>query len=318
MEKAIRDFPKQFEWRPKVENTSRLRSFSHVVVGGIGGSHLTADVLNAIGAPVPLSVHRDYGLPAFAKPDALYIASSYSGNTEETLDFAYTAHKRGLNLAVVTTGGKLLEFARANSLPYITLPSTGIQPRSALGFSLIALARLIGAGKLLSEVMALSGSFDMNALETRGRELAKKLAGRVPVMYASERNSAVAYNWKIKMNETGKIPAFMNVFPELNHNEMTGFDATPKSKPLSEKFAFVFLADSEDDSRITKRFATTRELYEARGLPVFEMPLSGSSRVARIFDSLLIADWTAYHIAKANGAEPEQVPMVEEFKQRIK
>ncbi|MDD5068395.1 MAG: bifunctional phosphoglucose/phosphomannose isomerase [Candidatus Pacebacteria bacterium] len=320
MDKAIRDFAKQFAWKPKIEDEDKLQVFGQVVVGGMGGSHLSADLLSALDVEIPITIHRNYGLPFYTeaqRSETLYIASSYSGNTEETIDFAKTAFDKGLNLAVIAVGGKLIQFAEKNDIPRIVLPDTGIQPRSALGFSLLALVTLLGNKKLLKELNTLATKLDPKALETKGKELAKKLSGSVPVIYASDKNMSVAYNWKIKLNETGKIPSFCNVFPELNHNEMTGFDRAGKTKSLSEKFVFLFLSDDADHPQNRKRFKVTKKLYEDRGIVVYEYPLSGATRSEKVFSSLLLADWTAYHTAMLYGVEAEQVPMVEEFKKLI-
>ncbi|MDD5050674.1 MAG: bifunctional phosphoglucose/phosphomannose isomerase [Candidatus Pacebacteria bacterium] len=320
MDKAIRDFAKQFAWKPKIENEEKLQVFGQVVVGGMGGSHLSADLLSALDVEIPITIHRNYGLPFYTeaqRSETLYIASSYSGNTEETIDFAKSAFDKGLNLAVIAVGGNLIEFAAKNDIPRIVLPDTGIQPRSALGFSLLALVTLLGNKKLLKELNTLATKLDPKALETKGKELAKKLSGFVPVIYASDKNMSVAYNWKIKLNETGKIPSFCNVFPELNHNEMTGFDRAGKTKSLSEKFVFVFLSDDADHPQNRKRFKVTKKLYEDRGITVFEYSLTGATRSEKVFSSLLLADWTAYHTAMLYGVEAEQVPMVEEFKKLI-
>ena len=318
MENAIKDFAKQFLWKPEIVNASSIWPFKQAVVGGMGGSHLAADLFPALGGVVAISVHRNYGLPAHFDPSVtLFIASSYSGNTEETLDFARTAFEKKLNLAVIAKGGKLIEFARANNLPHIILPDTGIQPRSALGFSVLAFAKMLGDENLSKQLSMLGSRLDPLSFVESGKKLAKKLSGYVPVIYASEKNLAIAYNWKIKFNETGKIPAFSNSFPELNHNEMTGYDWTPRSHPLSEKFAFVFLSDDSDHPQIRKRFEVAKKLFENRGFAVQVIPLTGANLSEKIFSSLIIADWAAYYTAFANGAESEQVPMIEEFKKMI-
>lgn len=320
MDKAIRDFSKQFAWKPEIKDEEKLKAFGQVVVGGMGGSHLSADLLASLNVEIPVTIHRNYGLPLYTEAqrnETLYVASSYSGNTEETIDFAKTAHGKGLNLAVLAVGGKLIEFAEKNAIPRIILPDTGIQPRSALGFSLLALVTLLGNKRLAAELAGLSSSLDSAVLEVKGKELAKKISGLIPVIYASEKNASIAYNWKIKMNETGKIPAFYNVFPELNHNEMTGFDRAGGTKSLSEKFVFLFLSDDADHPQNRKRFEVTKKLYEDRGITVYVYPLSGVSRSEKVFSSLLLADWVAYHTATSYGVEPEQVPMVEQFKKLI-
>lgn len=318
MEEAIKKFHTQFEWVPEVVNASALPKKSKFVLGGMGGSHLSAGLLLTLDPSLDLIIHHDYGLPALADgKDRLYIASSYSGNTEEVLDFATKARESGYALAVMSVGGKLLAFAQEHELPYIQIPDTKIQPRSALGFAMNALAVLIQKEGLLTELAELGATLLPETLEEKGKELARALRGSVPVIYASTRNSAVAYNWKIKMNETGKLPAFYNVFPELNHNEMTGFDITQTTEGLSRKFHFIFLTDSADHPQNQKRMAVCKKLYQDRGLFVTEVPLEGKSALLKMFTSLLIADWTAVHLSKIYGTEAEQVPMVEEFKRLI-
>ncbi len=318
MEEAIKKFHAQFAWVPAVINANKLPPKNKFVVGGMGGSHLSAGLLACLKPELDMVIHRDYGLPPLSDTkERLYIASSYSGNTEETLDFAEQAFKKGYAVATISIGGKLLLFAEKNGLPHIVIPDTKIQPRSALGFSMNALAKLTFDGVLLQELHGLSSKLSQAKLQGKGETVAKALSGKVPVIYSSMRNRAVAYNWKIKMNETGKIPAFYNVFPELNHNEMTGFDTIATTKKLSHQFHFIFLTDSADNPKIQKRMAVCKKLYEARGLPVTEVALQGSSTLKRIFSSLLLADWTALHLSRSYGTEAEQVPMVEEFKKLI-
>ena len=180
-----------------------------------------------------------------------------------------------------------------------------------------ALTALIQKEGLLTELAELGATLLPETLEEKGKELAEALRDSVPVIYASTRNSAVANNWKIKFNETGKIPAFYNVFPELNHNEMTGFDVTETTEGLSRKFHFIFLTDTVDHPKIQRRMAVCKKLYEQRGFQVTEVPLEGASTLERIFTSLLTADWTALHLSRIYGTEAEQVPMVEEFKKLI-
>lgn len=321
MQQAIRNFPKQFLFEPFIEQADRLQRMPAVIVSGMGGSHLAADLLKSVYPELTLFIHRDYGLPPMHEvylKNCLFIASSYSGNTEEVLDGLETAQKKGMAAGVISVGGELEKAAREYNLPYVKLPDTGIQPRSALGFSLLALAKLMGLEQELMQLRSLSDMLNVEQAEQQGNVLTKQLRGHVPVIYASARNKAIAYNWKIKCNETGKIPAFYNVFPELNHNEMTGMDATEKTRDLSLQFHFIFLRDVEDDHRIQKRMDVCKDLYVQRGLPVIEVPLEGAGRWERIFNSLLVADWFSFHTGTAYGVETEQVPMVEEFKKAIK
>lgn len=316
MEQAIKDFAKQFKFKPETKNADRYAPTGWFIVCGMGGSHLAGDILSSIEPKIGLLINRDYGLPALTN-GATIIASSYSGNTEETLDAYAEARRRNLPLIAIAVGGKLIEQAKTDGVPYIELPDTGIQPRSALGFSLMALLKACGLNELLDQAAALSALKPLS-YKAAGKDLAKKLKGKVPVVYSSARNYAVSYNWKIKLNETGKLPAFCNVFPELNHNEMTGFDAaTPATKRLAKPFSVVLLTDTEDHPRVQKRMEILEQLFTSRELPVTKVPLEGTSRLEKVFSSLLTADWLAVTLAKKYKAEAEQVPMIEEFKQQM-
>lgn len=321
MSNAIKNFATQFAFRPKLENASRLPKYKRYLLLGMGGSHLAADLALTAQPELPLTIHSDYGLPALspsARRDTLIIASSYSGNTEEVLDGFERARKKKLPLVAIAVGGELIARAKKYHRPHILLPDTGIQPRSALGFSLLALMKVMNDRPTLRQLEQLAKTLKPAGLESAGQALATRLKHSVPVIYSSRRNQSLAYNWKIKFNETGKIPAFYNLFPELNHNEMTGLDVKPASRLLSEHFYFLFLRDRSDHPRVQKRMQILERIYRDRGLRIEILPLAGKNVYEKIFRSLLLADWTAVYTAAQYGLESEQVPMVEEFKRLMK
>lgn len=322
MYEAIKSFPAQFGFAPVIENKEKLGRYERFVVLGMGGSNLAPGLLKIWKPELDIVSHRDYGLPSLsdeAWKKTLVIGSSYSGNTEETIDGFEEAGRRGVSRAALAVGGRLRDLARASGVPFIQFPDTGIQPRSALGLSIRGLLAFMGEDKALAETQGLASwlASRMNDFEKEGGVLAEKMKGYVPVIYACARNRAIAYNWKIKFNETGKIPAFCSIFPELNHNEMTGFDVVDVTRPLSEKFFFIFLRDAADHPKTQKRMAITEELYRARGLKTTAIEMTGTTVFEKIFASTTIADWTAYYTAQAYGVEADQVPMLEEFKKRI-
>jgi len=320
MKDAIVGFAEQFAYQPKIENKGRLKKHKNFVVLGMGGSHLAADIVQAYNPHLPLVIHSDYGLPALdlkTLRQSLIIACSYSGNTEEVLAGFENARKQKLPLAVIAVGGKLLELAKKHRFPYIQLPNTGIQPRSALGFSFMALMALMNEKKVLIEAKKLVKSLSPRKFEKKGKILAQEMRGTIPVVYSSFLNRAIAYNWKIKFNENTKIPAFCNVIPEMNHNEMTGFDTIPTTKKLSQNIFFLFLTDSADHPRNTKRMKISEKLYKERGIKARQVVLSGKTSLEKIFSSLLLADWTSLFLAEYYGVESEKVPMVEDFKKLI-
>lgn len=320
MREAIINFNKQFGFKPKIENEGNLRRAEKYVVCGMGGSHLAADLLKVWRPELDIIIHRNYDLPALPLTEVKkrqIVLSSYSGNTEETLDAYQQAKKAGLKMAAMSVGGELIKRARQDKVPYIQFPDFGLQPRLALGLGMVGLLKFFGEEKAIKELSVLEKTFDPQEYENAGKELAARLLGRVPVIYSSEQNGAIAYNWKIKFNETGKIPGFFNVFPELNHNEMTGFDIREKSRELSRGFYFIILRDTKDHPRILKRMVVLERLYKDRDLTVEVIELNGENVFEKIFSSLILADWAAYYTAQNYGLEAEQVPIVEEFKKII-
>ena len=319
MEEAIKNFPRQFAYQPEIINAEKLQRKEIFIVLGMGGSHLAADLIAGYKPDADIIVYSDYGLnfPESVLQNALIIASSYSGNTEEVLDGLRLALEKKLPAAAIAVGGKLIEEAQKNNIPYVQLPNTGIQPRSALGFSLRAILKIMGDEKTLAETDSLAQTLKPEDIKSSGQALANRLHGFVPIIYTSAKKASVGYNWKIKFCENTKIPAFANVIPELNHNEMTGFDIVSSTGALSQNFYFLFLKDRYDHPQVIKRMEVTEKLYKDRGLRVESLELSGENHFHKIFSSLLLADWISFFLAKSYGVDAENVPMVEEFKKLI-
>jgi len=320
MHQVFINFQKQFTYNPTIANRQKYAVAKKFIILGMGGSHLAADLIKNYNPQIDLLIHKNYGLPKLADKElkqSLIIANSYSGNTEEVLDGLKIAIKKKLNIIVIATGGKLISLAKKNNLPYIQMPNWGIQPRCALGLNCRAILKALGQNQAYAEIGTLAKTLKGRNYKSRGKTIAKMLKNKIPVIYSSENNYTIAYNWKIKFNENSKIPAFCNTLPELNHNEMTGFDISPESKKLSQNFFFIFISDDTDHKQIQKRMLVTAKLYKKRNLPVTILSLAGKNKWQKIFSNLLIADWASYYNAKNYNHNPEQVPMVEEFKKMI-
>jgi len=317
----IKDFNKQFIFEPEIVNSDKLISCDKFIIAGMGGSNLSAGLIGIRDPKMDIIVHRNYGLPEIAEENLkgrLIIVSSYSGNTEEAIDSFEKAVSSNLPIAVVSSGGRLIELARKNSVPYVLLPQTGIQPRFAVGYNIKAILKIMGRQDVVAELTELALILDPSSFEGTGKKLADLLKGFVPVICSSGKNKGIVYNWKIKFNESTKIPAFFNVFPELNHNEMTGFDLSGEVKNNFDKFYFIFIRDETDHPRISKRMEATKKMYEERGFKVEEVYISGRTVFHKIFSSIILADWTSYYLSVIYGGDPENVPMVEQFKDLIK
>jgi glucose/mannose-6-phosphate isomerase len=314
----LRNFPSQFSFEPKIKNEKKLKTAQNFIVAGMGGSHLAADIIKSLLPKSNIFVHSDYGLPNIQNPEnTLVIASSYSGNTEETIDALNTTIKNNIPCAIVASGGKLIDMANENNLPYIKIPDLESQPRFSLGYSFVSILKIIGENSLLNHARMLAEKLNSKTAEEKGKELAEKLQNKIPVIYSSQKYSSASYIWKIKFNETTKIPAFYNIFPELNHNEMTGFDTKEKTSHLMERFHFIFLKDKDDEEKNLNRMDAMKSLLEKQEFKVNVFTLEGESQMHKIFDSLMIADFASYYLAEFYSNDPGNVPMVEEFKKII-
>ena len=282
----------------------------------MGGSALAPDLLRVSNPELDILIHRDYGLPDL--PDkvlqnSLIILNSYSGNTEEVLDAFKLATNKNLPVVAVSIGGKLLEMARQSPTAYVKMPDWGLEPRMALGLNFKALLKVLGQDSALDIV----SKIQLPDQEKSGKELVERLRGFVPIIYSSRKNGPLAYTWKIKINETAKKPSFSNVFPELNHNEMVGFNVSKVSKLLSQNFHFIFLRDMTDNPRILKKMEITSKLFKNQKLNVETIELAGDNTFVKIFSSLQLADWISYYIATEYGIDPADISAIEEFKKLI-
>jgi glucose/mannose-6-phosphate isomerase len=317
MEDSIKNFNKQFDYTAVIRNGEKLKdNYSHYILCGMGGSHLAAGIIKTHKPGVELYVHKDYGLPPYSDEflkESLLIASSHSGNTEEVLSFLRSALEKNLDVVVVTTGGKLFDIAVSEQLPHVVIPNEDVQPRLALGFSALAIAKILNDETLISDLKNFGKELNPESLKEEGISIAKSISSKIPVIYASNKNLALVYNWKIKFNETAKTPAFYNIFPELNHNEMQGF----QDEVYNQNFHFIFLNDANDNERIQKRMSVLGNLLEEKGYEVTNLELSGRNAIEKTFSNLLIADWTAFELAKIKGTDPQSVPFIEDFKNRL-
>ncbi len=306
------DLRAQLMWTPQQEG--KLPDVStHVVLGGMGGSALPAYAARFLDPTLSLFVHRDYDLPEKILPEALHVAVSYSGNTAETLSFAQSAHKQKLPLAIITSGGKLAEFARTNTIPLLSIP-TGLQPRNALFYLLHSLCVLLGRTDISDTLSTVT--FDANEVETHAADLSQKLSETLPLFYSSRKNGFLAYYAKISFNETGKVPAYANLFSELNHNEMQSLD-TMAPKNIVESMRFVLLRDTNDDARVIRRMEVFTELMNERERIVIPLNIDGETRATQLVRNSFYFQVAATAMANSRGVEPDTVPLIEDFKRRL-
>jgi len=326
--RLCRGFPSQLVDAGRLADGVRLpgKPPQAVVLLGMGGSAVAGDLLRALWherAPCPVEVIRGYTVPAWVGPDTLVVASSYSGETEETLAAFDAARAAGAGALVVTSGGRLGERATREDLPWVRIPP-GFPPRAALAYLLVPLVTVLG------RVWPALGHADerdeaAEVVESLGVELgpesaapanpAKALAawalGRTPVIYGSDATASVAYRWRTQFEENAKVLAASGALPEMNHNAIEAWGAGPGGR-----WAVVFLRDRGDHPRVARRIELTRAIIEAHA-PTREVWSRGRGQLARILSLVSLGDWVSYYVALLRGVDPWTVETLDAFKRRM-
>jgi len=316
MESIVEEMPERLRKASKAGKEITLsREFDRIVVAGMGGSALPGEIIKSLlGEEKQVMVVRDYSLPKWLDSRALVFAISYSGNTEETISMFRHAAKITKNIVVASSGGKLEELAKRSETPFVKLQK-GIPPRMAypeitgLMLNVLSNAGLMNVREQDYEETA--AVLKKPAYKELAKDLARKINGRIPLLYSSSKLWSVSYKWKINFNENSNIPAFANLFPEWNHNELNGF---LNSK---DEFYAVFLRDDEEHFRIRKRMRLTKEILKEAGIPVTEIVTRGTNLFAKIFSTIYIGDLVSLELCRLNNTNPLDIPLINELKQRL-
>lgn len=311
--------------------TLDTKSIRNIVITGLGGSAVGGDLLRSYAGErcaLPIVVNRSYTLPGFAGPDTLVFAVSYSGNTEETLAAYEEAKRRGAQVVAVTSGGELSRRALADGFRAVIVPG-GLQPRAAIGYLFIPQVLLLSdagllppvGGDLAEAVLLLKEMRRMlnPSVATRdntAKQWALRLHGRMPLIHgATGLTEAVAYRWKTQINENAQSLAFAHVYPELNHNEVVGFDVPEELIPRIE---VVTLRSGRNHPRVDKRIEiTTAELIAPAGCRVLEVPALGRSELAQLFSLIYYGDYVSAYLALCYGIDPTPVEKIERLKRKL-
>lgn len=312
-----RSFEAEFTPAQPVEN---------IVWAGMGGSALPAVIVQSWPrVKLPFEITRDYQIPAHVGPSTLFIASSYSGNTEETLEALVRAEEAGAQIVVIAAGGKLADKANEKNYPLFAIPA-GIQPRMAtfyfvnaflhivkdLNITVEDVSELATIGEWLkaeSAAWAADQSLDTNL----AKQLATQLVGKTVIMYAGPKLFPAANKWKICFNENAKNTAWSNYYPEFNHNEFIGWSSHPVEKP----FGVVEIRSNLEHERTLKRFEVTERLLSGmRPSPIVVTP-KGDTVLQQLAWSFALGDFVSIYMGILNGVNPTPVELVEKLKQEL-
>ncbi|MGD1991789.1 MAG: bifunctional phosphoglucose/phosphomannose isomerase [Anaerolineae bacterium] len=333
MREKIRELPQQCAdaWAQvsDVDLPDAYRSARSVVVVGMGGSAIGGALVGALvaqEAAVPILSVGGYGLPAYVGADTLVIASSYSGNTEETLTLTRQAMEQGAHVLPVTTGGELGALAKQNGWPTITFAYPS-QPRAALGYSFtLLLGALCHAGLLrdyegdLDEAVAVMRDRQRELVPEVGtddnpaKRLAWHLVERMPVIYGAGFLAPVARRWKGQFNENAKNWAMWETLPELNHNSVVGYG---RPDGIRDRIVVICLRSSLDHQRIEARWAATQDLLDGEDIRVETVWAQGESRLAQMLSLIHFGDYVSYYLSLLNRVDPTPVGPIDRLKERL-
>jgi glucose/mannose-6-phosphate isomerase len=301
---------------------------NNIIIAGVGGSGIGGELLKDCTrnqAQVSIETSKDYTLPAYANQKTLVIVVSYSGDTEESLSAFNQAMNKKCMIYCISSGGTLIEYAEKLNVPFLRIPS-GMPPRAASPYLFIPQLQLL---EKLSLIPDISNAFretskilttvscqnaPQRTLESNpAKSLASGINGTVPVTYGFGIYRAVAQRWKQQFNENSKVPAKWGFFPELNHNEIVGWEKIPM---LARHFSFVFIRDIEEPAEVSSRIETTKALMPSVSKK-FEVQAQGKAMLPKMLSIMLLGDFTSIYLALMRKVDPTPVQTIAALKQRL-
>jgi len=333
MMEYLYDLPEQFASSLKLDLafvSGYRKDYRQIVVSGMGGSAIGGDILRTYAAgraKIPVTVVRDYHLPAFVNQDTLFLAVSYSGNTEETLSAYSEAREKKASIICITTGGKLKAQAEADGYAVVGIPA-GLVPRAATGYLFAPLVLLLEKLGIVADVHqeleeTVTVLRDMRdklqpgapVSTNQARIIARQLKDSLPVIWGTAGMSEVAaQRWKAQINENAKCPAYYNVFPELNHNEIVGFEAPTQ---LLSSLSCIILRDRYDHERVQRRIEISKDIIRERVKSIVEVNSQGESYLARFYSLVYSGDYASVYLALEYGVNPTPVAVIDYLKAEL-
>ncbi len=322
------EIPKEIKISKNI--TIQYRKPKNIIIAGMGGSAIGGEILkdwlqNRL--PTPIQVCREYRLPAYADKDTLVFAVSYSGNTEETLSAFLDAVKRGCMTLTITSDGQLLPLAEKLGIPHVTIPG-GMPPRTAIAYLFFPLPVLLEKLGVLQNIneeleeamqvlekLSLETAPQVAAENNPSKKLALELNGAIPVVYGFRQYSAIAHRMKAQFNENTKIPCKHDVFPELNHNEVMGWEAP---ETLTKQFTIMLIRDRDEPLEIKHKIEATKLFALKKTQKILEIHARGKHALAKMLSAMYIGDFTSVYLAILQGTDPTPVETISRIKKELK
>ncbi len=296
------------------------QAIQNIVIAGLGGSGIGGSIVKdlvAASCPLPIIGCKDYNLPHFVNKNTLVICNSYSGNTEETLEAYQQAKQKGALLFCISTGGKLIEMAKADHFPYITFPG-GNPPRACLAYSLIQILVLLEKLGLhqyhiQSEINAAINHIDAESktIAAAALPIAKKMLGKIPALYALDGNDGLVTRFQQQLQENAKILCWHNIIPEMNHNELVGWADAYKD------VAVFILRSQFDYEKNIKRLAIIQPIIESK-VDTFEILYGqGKTPIQELLYFIHLTDWISFHLSELRHVDSIEVNVIDFLKSEL-
>ena len=305
-----------------------FNNITNIVYAAMGGSALAATIASSVpGFKVPFEISRQYNIPNYVSNTTLFIAASYSGNTEETISALEEAIARKAQVVIISGGGKLQEIAKEKGYLHIQLPKAE-QPRYAVFYNLKALLQLLDSSKLLAseinenELKQTASFLDNEAAkliptvpikQNPAKQLALECMGKSIVIYSGPFLTPAAYKWKISFNENAKNVAWYGTLPEFSHNEFIGWSSHPQVKP----YTVIDLETSYDHPQVTKRFSVSTRLLSGKRPQPHTLNALGETPLQHILWTIMMGDFVSIYLGFLNGQNPTPVDLVEKMKKEL-
>lgn len=324
MERLIDAFPENMKAAVDIGKRAaagfRTAPVSNVLISGLGGSGIGGKIVSQLvwdACTVPIHVVNDYRLPAWVGPETLFIASSYSGNTEETLSTVEEAVARGAQMACITSGGKLKALAEKEGWNLTVIPG-GQPPRTSFGYNAMQQLFVLAAYGLIEkgfEDDLLSAADllikDAGLIRTQAAAVANKIKGTVPVIYAETWFEGVAVRLRQQINENAKMLCWHHALPEMNHNELVAWAGG------SKQFSVLMIRTPEDHPGTAKRMDLSKEIIGRYTDKIVELRPAGTNRIERAYYMIHLADWLSYFMAVDRGVDPIEIEVIDYFKAEL-
>lgn len=295
-----------------------------VVIAGMGGSGIGGNLIKALTTDtciVPIEVSKSYDIPGYVGPGTLFIACSFSGNTEETLAASEKAKANGAQIVAITSGGKMGEFAKGNGYDCIYIPGRSNSPRASIGYSFIQILLILKHFGLIPtdhfyeiEASAALLEKEQSAIQAKAKEITAHFKNKLPILYGDTKMEAVLVRAQQQIAENSKQLSHVNVMPEMNHNELVGWD---HARVIFANAATLLLRTSFDHPRTTVRLDVCKGIFEKVAGRVLDLEAKGNSFLEQCMYINHVLDWTSFFLAEENGVDPFPVDVINYLKNEL-